>query len=82
MPQVRVLLFARLREIAGSGTLQRDVGADWSVERVWDDLTLDVPNLAPHRAALSAAVNAEFAPFTTPVRDGDEIAFLPPVSGG
>jgi molybdopterin converting factor small subunit len=30
----------------------------------------------------SAAVNAEFAPLNTPVRAGDEVAFLPPVSGG
>jgi molybdopterin converting factor small subunit len=31
---------------------------------------------------LSAAVNAEFAPFSALVDEGDEVAFLPPVSGG
>ncbi len=34
------------------------------------------------RARLTAAVNRTYAPFDTPLRDGDELVFVPPVSGG
>ena len=40
------------------------------------------PVLEPFSRAVSCAVNADFAQRSTPVREGDEIAFLPPVSGG
>lgn len=82
MLRVKVLLFARIREVAGIGSLDRQVPPGCSVEQVWDRLVAETPALAPHRAALSAAVNAEFASFSAVVHDGDEIAFLPPVSGG
>jgi molybdopterin synthase sulfur carrier subunit len=38
--------------------------------------------MAPLRPSIAAAVNAEYAKFDRAVADGDEIAFLPPVSGG
>ncbi len=49
---------------------------------VWQALAGEFPAAAPYRAALSAAVNASYAKFSTPVAEGDEVAFLPPVSGG
>jgi molybdopterin converting factor small subunit len=49
---------------------------------VWRALAEEFPGAAPYRPALSAAVNAEYARFAAPVADGDEVAFLPPVSGG
>jgi molybdopterin converting factor small subunit len=42
----------------------------------------EYPEAAAVRTALAVAVNAEFARFSTPVCEGDEVAFLPPVSGG
>jgi molybdopterin converting factor small subunit len=42
----------------------------------------DYPALEPHARSVSAAVNAAYAKLTTRVSDGDEVAFLPPVSGG
>jgi len=79
---VTVRLFARLREVAGAGELTRDVPAAATVAGVWDQLVRDFPAMAAYKPSLSCAVNAEYARFTTTVADGDEIAFLPPVSGG
>ena len=77
---VTVRLFARLREIAGAEQVQRATAP--TVADVWQALVVDWPELAPYAGSLSCAVNAEYARMETTVRDGDEIAFLPPVSGG
>ncbi len=79
---VTVRLFARLREIAGADELAREVTGPTTVADVWRGLAAEWPALAPHAASLSCAVNAQYARMTTPVHDGDEVAFLPPVSGG
>lgn len=79
---VTVRLFARLRELAGAAELSRDVPAGATVDTVWEHLARDYPGMADYRPSVSCAVNAEYARFKTAVRDGDEIAFLPPVSGG
>lgn len=80
--RVTVRLFARLRDIAGAGELQRDapVGAD--VRAVWTGLVSEFPELSAYEKSISCAVNADYSRFTATVADGDEIAFLPPVSGG
>jgi molybdopterin converting factor subunit 1 len=79
---VKVRLFARLRELAGAAELTRDVAAPATVRDVWDGLAGDVAGLAAYASTVSCAVNEEYARFTTAVHDGDEVAFLPPVSGG
>lgn len=81
--RVTVLLFARLREIAG--VAETAVALDLAsptIADVWSALVASHPGLAPHGASMSCARNAEYARPTTPVADGDEVAFLPPVSGG
>jgi molybdopterin converting factor subunit 1 len=80
--RVTVQLFARLREIAGRSEIVCDVDAGASVADVWRSLEAAHPGIAPLRSAVSAAVNAEFASMTTRVHEGDDVAFLPPVSGG
>ncbi len=80
--QVRVRLFARLRELAGSGELRREVPAGATVAALWEALADEFPSLRPHSTSVSAAVNQEFARRTKELADGDEVAFLPPVSGG
>jgi molybdopterin converting factor subunit 1 len=80
--RVTVRLFARLRDLVGSGELVRDVAAGATVQHVWDDLRAAYPAIAPYAASMSCAVNADYARLTTAVNDGDEIAFMPPVSGG
>jgi molybdopterin converting factor subunit 1 len=77
-----VRLFARLRDLVGAGELERDVPAGATVRIVWDDLVTEYPAIAAYADSMSCAVNAEYARMTTAVGDGDEVAFLPPVSGG
>lgn len=80
--RVKVQLFARLRELAGCGHCECDVPAGSSVDDVWRALTARHPALGPFAGAISCAVNTDFARMSAAVHDGDEIAFLPPVSGG
>ena len=79
---ITVRLFARLRELVGAGELQRDAPGGATVATVWDAIARDYPAIAPYAGSISCAVNAEYARMTTPLGDGDEVAFLPPVSGG
>jgi molybdopterin converting factor subunit 1 len=80
--RVTVRLFARLRDMAGSGELLRDVSAPATVQTVWDALVAEMPALAQYEKTMSVAVNADYARMGAAVNDGDEVAFLPPVSGG
>ena len=80
--RVTVRLFARLRDLAGTGELVRDVPAPATVQTVWKSLTAEMPALVEYEGTMSVAVNAEYAKMAATVRDGDEVAFLPPVSGG
>jgi molybdopterin converting factor subunit 1 len=80
--RVTVRLFARLRDIAGTGELQRDAPAGANVHAVWAGLVSEFPELSAYEKSISCAVNADYSRFTAAVADGDEIAFLPPVSGG
>ncbi|MCC7241605.1 MAG: molybdopterin converting factor subunit 1 [Acidobacteria bacterium] len=79
---VTVRLFARLRDLTGQGELVRDLPQEATVAGVWQGLVREFPGLAAYEPSLSCAVNAEYAKFRTPVAEGDEVAFLPPVSGG
>ena len=80
--RVTVRLFARLRDLAGSGELVRDVPAPATVQTVWQALVADMPTLREYERTMSVAVNADYAKMSAAVREGDEVAFLPPVSGG
>ena len=80
--RVNVLLFARLREMAGRSTLSCDVPAGATIADVWTAVAAQHPALAPFGTAVSCALNEDFARMHSPVHDKDEVAFLPPVSGG
>jgi sulfur-carrier protein len=79
---VTIRLFARLREIAGAADLRRELPEGATASTAWDALAGEFPALAAHRRTISCAVNEEYARLTTTLADGDEVAFLPPVSGG
>jgi len=80
--RVTVRLFARLRELAGTGESACDVAPGATVADVWRAMARLHPALEPFGGSISCARNAEFARMTAVVHEGDEIAFLPPVSGG
>jgi molybdopterin converting factor small subunit len=77
-------VFARLRDLAGRGEWPCDLDTRTaaSVADVWRGVVQDHPALEPFARSVSCAVNARFARMHTTLNDGDEVAFLPPVSGG
>jgi molybdopterin synthase sulfur carrier subunit len=80
--RVTVRLFARLVDIAGAAELRREVEPGSTIGTVWRQLVGDFPDLAAYERSISSALNADYARMEQPVNDGDEVAFLPPVSGG
>jgi molybdopterin converting factor subunit 1 len=80
--RVTVRLFARLRELSGTTELSLGLAEGATARHAWDALAGEFPALTDYERAISCAVNQEYAAWTTILRDGDEIAFLPPVSGG
>jgi molybdopterin converting factor subunit 1 len=80
--RVTVRLFARLRDIAGTPELAREVAPGATIGSVWRQLVGDFPEFARYEQLISSAVNADYARMDRLLSDGDEVAFLPPVSGG
>jgi molybdopterin converting factor subunit 1 len=80
--RVTVRFFARLREITSREAWPCEVPVGASIADVWQAATVEHPALEPFGTTVSCALNADFARMTTTVGDGDEVAFLPPVSGG
>ena len=79
---VRVRLFARLREQAGKETATLELPAGSTVADVYEALRREHPALEADPKAVRAALNQEFKDWSAEVADGDEVAFIPPVSGG
>ena len=80
--RVRVRLFATQREIAGTREVGLDLGDDATVADAWDALVARFPALAPGRDFVRFARNGAYADEATGLADGDEVAMIPPVSGG
>ena len=80
--RVNVRLFARLRDLAGTGELVQEVSSPATVASVWSSLVDRMPELRDYERTMSVAVNADYSRMSASVSDGDEVAFLPPVSGG
>ena len=79
---IRVRFFATLREITQQRDLPLDIPEGASAEAAWQCLLRDYPTLRPHRDHLAVAINRSYADFDTALEEGDELAFVPPVSGG
>jgi molybdopterin converting factor subunit 1 len=77
-----VRLFARLRDVAGASELARDLPSGATIGDVWRQLAQEFPELVGYERSISSAINAEYTRMDQVVGEGDEIAFLPPVSGG
>ena len=79
---IRVLFFASLADIAGMRETRLNFAGFTDAVSVFDKFAKDFPSLEKHRSSVLIALNSEFAGPDSPVQDGDEIAFFPPVSGG
>jgi molybdopterin synthase catalytic subunit len=80
--KVTIKLFARLRELVGTGTLEREIADSSTVADVLQTLQKEFPALAQATSRTIIAVNKEFADPQTALSEGDEVAIFPPVSGG
>lgn len=75
---VQVKFFASLRDEIGRDSAEVEYVGDMKVVDIWQQAAGNEP--LPGR--ILAAVNMEYARPDTPVNDGDEVAFFPPVTGG
>ena len=80
--RVRVLFFGQLREITGVAEDNADLSEGARVEDVFERYGRQFPRLFDFRASVAASVNQEYANWRAPLSQDDEVAFLPPVSGG
>jgi molybdopterin converting factor subunit 1 len=80
--KVKVLLFARLREIVGSDAMELDVTEGATLGELWNRLQESFPSLLAFAHPPLMAVNQEYASPDRALEGEDEVAFFPPVSGG
>ena len=79
---MRVRLFARLSDLAGVRETDVELGEGSTAGDAYRVLSARFPQLSGMGGSLMYAVNAEYVSDTHPLRDGDELALIPPVSGG
>lgn len=82
MISIRVRYFAGHRDIVGQVEQSFELPAGTTVGALWERLAAAHPRLAGYTGRLLYAVNQEFATPATVLQQGDEVAFIPPVSGG
>lgn len=79
---VRILLFGVLKDRMGRDADTIEVAEGETVGQLLERMAQHAPQLKAYGASLAIAVNREYAAAAHILRDGDEVAFLPPVSGG
>jgi MoaE-MoaD fusion protein len=80
--RVRVVYFGLLKEIVGQGTQELDIPDQSPASFLWERLRSNHPELQRYERAIAIAVNQVYSKPDRELHDGDEVGFLPPVSGG
>lgn len=80
--RVRVLFFGQLKDITGVAQEDAELSDGARVEDLFERYGRRFPKLTDFRASIAASVNQEYASWRATLSSGDEVAFLPPVSGG
>jgi molybdopterin converting factor small subunit len=80
--RVRVLAFARMRELLGSGSQTLELPSESTAGDLWKVLEERVALIAPLASSTRVARNGRIVPMTQTLSEGDEVALLPPVGGG
>lgn len=80
--RVRVLFFGQLKDITGVTSEDAELSDGAKVEDLFERYGRKFPKLAEFRGSIAASVNQEYSEWRAPLASGDEVAFLPPVSGG
>jgi molybdopterin converting factor subunit 1 len=80
--KIRLLYFAVLRDISGTAEEELELASGTRAVDVWSSLRSRFPKLAAYATVPMTAINEEYASPDTPLHEGDELAFIPPISGG
>lgn len=80
--KISVRLFATLTDLVGRRELELELAPGATAAQVFERLKQQYPRLASYSRSLVFAVNQEYADAETALKEGDEVALLPPVSGG
>jgi molybdopterin converting factor subunit 1 len=79
---MRVLFFAQLKDLTGCAETRLQIRVPAGVDDVWRELVALHPGLAPARGSVRLARNLKYAGPDEQFTDADEVALIPPVSGG
>ncbi|NTV64746.1 MAG: MoaD/ThiS family protein, partial [Oscillochloris sp.] len=82
MITIHIRFFAGHRDIVGCTTQEMQLEPGTTLGQVWQRLVTSYPRLTGYTGRLLYARNQQFAGPETLLADGDEVAFIPPVSGG
>ncbi len=80
--QIRVLFFGMLKDLAGRSSDSLELPESATLHDLLSHYLLQIPRLKPIAASLAMSINQEYAPPESQLKPGDEVALLPPVSGG
>ncbi|OGS42136.1 MAG: molybdopterin converting factor subunit 1 [Euryarchaeota archaeon RBG_16_62_10] len=80
--KVKVKLYASFREIVGAKEEELELPEGTTVHTLLEDYIRRFPQMARFREHIILSVNKEYGPPAKVLREGDEVSFLPPVSGG
>lgn len=79
---MRILFFAQLKDATGCASADVPAATLIGTEQLWAELLKRFPALEVHRRTVRLARNSEYVEAEAQFADGDEIALIPPVSGG
>lgn len=79
---MRILFFAQIKDVTGCDACELPVPVPLDETQLWSHLLEKFPALATHRKNVRLARNWEYADAASRFNDGDEVALIPPVSGG
>ncbi|TAM75977.1 MoaD/ThiS family protein [bacterium] len=80
--RIRVVAFARARELLGAGELSLEIAESSTLTQLRERLQREAPRLGELGSSLRLARNGTLTTEGEPLCEGDEVALLPPVSGG
>lgn len=82
MNRVKLLLFATLRDRAGTRSMELEIPSDLTVQGLKDKLSVEYPNLRDSMSSVLITINREYAFDDAIIPPNAELAMFPPVSGG
>lgn len=79
---MKILFFAQLKDVTKCDAIEMPSPRPLSADELWAELLKKFPGLAGHRSSVRLARNLEYLPVHAQFSDNDEVALIPPVSGG